>query len=323
MRSKIYEGRSLPVRLLALGSLMMMLLLSACGGVRADGSQATATPPASQIDWKQVDQAMGKPGTQLPGGVYKFSFPRTDLQVTLGGVVLKAGFALGSHVEFLPMGQQAMMMGDLVLTEDEVNGVMVKLQQEGIEQTALHNHLLGETPRVMYMHIGGQGDPVQLARSIHSALVLTKTPFTAPSTTGQPQPLDLDTKQLDSILHANGKATGGIYQYSIARAETITADGTTIPPAMGVATALNFQPTGNGKAAITGDFVLPAKEVNPVIRILEENGIEVTAVHNHMLTEAPRLFYLHFWANDDALKLAHGLRAALDKTNSAPATPQH
>ena len=322
MRSKTCEGRSLPVRLLALGSIMM-LLLSACGGVRADGSQATATPPTSQIDWKQVDQAMGKPGTQLPGGVYKFSFPRTDLQVTLGGVVLKAGFALGSHVEFLPMGQKAMMMGDFVLTEDEVNGVMVKLQQEGIEQTALHNHLLGETPRVMYMHIGGQGDPVQLARSIHSALVLTKTPFTAPSTTGQPQPLDLDTKQLDSILHANGKAVGGIYQYSIARAETITADGTTIPPAMGVATALNFQPTGNGKAAINGDFVLLAQEVNQVIRILEENGIEVTAVHNHMLTEAPRLFYLHFWANDDALKLAHGLRAALDKTNSAPATPQH
>jgi len=276
-----------------------------------------SAPSAGAIDWKPVDQAMGKPGTHLPGNVYKFSFPRSDLQVTLGGVVLKAGLALGSHVEFLPMGQQAMMMGDLVLTEDEVNGVIVKLQQEGIEQTALHNHLLGETPRVMYLHIEGQGDPVHLATSIHSALVLTKTPFTAPGNSGQPQPLDVDTKQLDSILHANGKATGGIYQYSIARAETITADGTTIPPAMGVATAFNFQPTGNGKAAITGDFVLLAQEVNPVIGALEKNGIEVTAVHSHMLTESPRLFYLHFWAaNDDALKLAHGLRAALDKTNS-------
>ena len=275
-----------------------------------------SAPSAGAIDWKPVDQAMGKPGTHLPGNVYKFSFPRSDLQVTLGGVVLKAGLALGSHVEFLPMGQQAMMMGDLVLTEDEVNGVIVKLQQEGIEQTALHNHLLGETPRVMYLHIEGQGDPVHLATSIHSALVLTKTPFTAPSNSGQPQPLGVDTKQLDSILHANGKATGGIYQYSIARAETITADGTTIPPAMGVATALNFQPTGNGKAAITGDFVLLAQEVNPVIGALEKNGIEVTAVHSHMLTESPRLFYLHFWANDDALKLAHGLRAALDKTAS-------
>src|SRR6266849_568199 len=319
MRSKLHKGQSLPVLLgsLALGSIMMILMLSACGGARADGPQANATPSVSHIDWKPVDQAMGKPGTQLPGGVYRFSFPRTDLQVTLGGVVLKAGFALGSHVEFLPMGQHAMMMGDLVLTEDEVNGVMVKLQQEGIEQTALHNHLLGETPRVMYMHIDGQGDPVQLATSIHTALALTKTPFTAPATSGQPQPLDVDTKQLDSILHANGKATGGIYQYSIARAETITADGTTIPPAMGVATALNFQPTGNGKTAITGDFVLLAQEVNPVIGVLEENGIEVTAVHSHMLTESPRLFYLHFWANDDALKLAHGLRAALDKTASA------
>ena len=276
-----------------------------------------SAPSAGAIDWKPVDQAMGKPGTHLPGNVYKFSFPRSDLQVTLGGVVLKPGLALGSHVEFLPMGQQAIMMGDLVLTEDEVNGVIVKLQQEGIEQTALHNHLLGETPRVMYLHIEGQGDPVHLATSIHSALVLTKTPFTAPSNSGQPQPLDVDTKQLDSILHANGKATGGIYQYSIARAETITADGTTIPPAMGVATAFNFQPTGNGKAAITGDFVLLAQEVNPVIGALEKNGIEVTAVHSHMLTESPRLFYLHFWANDDALKLAHGLRAAFDKTNSA------
>jgi hypothetical protein len=172
----------------------------------------------------------------------------------------------------------------------------------------------------MYMHIHAMGDAVTIARAIHDALALTKTPFTAPASTATTD-IGLDTKQMDQIMGQSGKVNGGVYQYSIARADEITDTPMTdshkmvIPPAMGVAQAINFQPTGAGKAAITGDFVLLASEVTPVMKALRENGIEVTAVHSHMLTENPRLFFMHFWANDDALKLARGLRAGLDKVN--------
>lgn len=210
-------------------------------------------------------------------------------------------------------------MGDLVLTEDEINPVISALQAGGIEPTALHNHLLFETPRVMYLHLGGQGDPVHLAQEIHAALLKTATPMStsAPTLAG---PLDPDTKHLDALLGYHGKAVNGVYQYSIPRAETITDAGTVIPPAMGVATGINFQPTGQGSAAITGDFVLLAKEVPLVIQALRKQGIDVTALHSHMLSDSPHLFFLHFWANANALKLAQGLRAALDQTKSVKAT---
>jgi hypothetical protein len=194
---------------------------------------------------------------------------------------------------------------------------MAKLQQEGIEQTAVHNHLLNESPRVMYMHVAGHGDPVKLATALKSALALTKTPPGSRTPSAQQQSLGFDTAQVDQALGHQGKNNNGIYQFSIARAERISDMGIDVPPSMGTATAINFQPTGTGKAAITGDFVLIGKEVNPVIQALRDNGIIVTAVHSHMLTEEPRLFFMHFWANDDAVKLAKGLRAALDKTKSA------
>jgi hypothetical protein len=272
-------------------------------------------------DWKAVAQAMGKAGAMQPGDVYKISLPRSDLQVTARGVQIKPALALGSWVAFKKMGAMTMVMGDLVLAEDEVTPVMTKLQQGGVEQTALHNHVLGESPRVMYMHISAMGDAVKIAQAIHDALALSKTPLTTPAAataTAPSQDLGIDTKQIDQIMGQTGKVNGGVYQFSISRAEQIIGgSGMVIPPSMGVAQAINFQPTGGGKAAITGDFVLIASEVNPVIRALRDNGIEVTAVHSHMLTESPRLFFMHFWANDDAQKLARGLRAALDKVNIA------
>ena len=211
-----------------------------------------------------------------------------------------------------------MVMGDLVLTQDEVEPVMLKLQEGGIQETALHNHLIGESPRVMYMHIAGHGDAVQMAKAIHDALALTKMPAPDASPAAQvPAELGFDQKQVEQIIGHTGKVNGGILQIGVPRSETITDSGMTVPPSMGVATAVNFQPTGNGKAAITGDFVLLGGEVDPVTKALRRNGIEVTALHSHMLTEQPRLFFMHFWANDDAVKLAKGLRAALDQTNSA------
>ena len=281
-------------------------------------AEKPATSQAAAGEWKPVEDAMGRSGQMQPGDVLKFAMPRKDLKVTVKGVNVKPGLALGSWAAFKRDGNGAMVMGDLVLTDDEVEPVMMKLQQGGIEQTAVHNHLLHESPRVLYMHIVGHGDPAQMAKAIHDALALTKTP--GPDKTQAPAaPADLgfDQKQVEQALGHTGKVNGGILQVAVPRAEKIDDSGMEVPPSMGVATALNFQPTGGGKAAITGDFVLLGKEVNPVIKALRENGIEVTALHSHMLTEEPRLFFMHFWANDDAVKLAKGLRAALDNTNSA------
>ena len=268
-------------------------------------------------DWQtQVGQALGKTGATAPGGIYRVGLPRTDLKVTLDGVELKPGFALGSWLAFEKMGDQGMVMGDLVLTMDEVAPVTTKLAAGGIDVTALHNHLLRNQPFTMYMHVQGNGDPVKLATALHTALAETKTPLaTAPS--APPAPIDLDTAALDQTLGAKGTNNGGIYQFSIPRAEPIKDDGMAVAPPMGSANAINFQPTGGGKAAITGDFVLIAKEVNPVLRALREHGIEVTAIHNHMLDDQPHLYFMHFWANDDAKKLAEGLKAALANINIA------
>lgn len=270
----------------------------------------------SQGEWKAVEDAMGRSGQPQPDGTLKFGMPRKDLTVTLDGVQIKPGLALGAWADFKGSGTNSMVMGDLVLTEAEVEPVMLKLQQGGIQITALHNHLLGESPRVMYMHIEGHGEAAKLAASLHDALALTKTPAATPAS-ATPPAMDLDTAQIDSAMGRKGKNNGGIYQFGVPRAEKITDDGMEVPPSMGVATGINFQPTGNGNAAITGDFVLLGSEVNPVMQTLRENGILVTAVHSHMLMENPRLYFMHFWANANAVQLARGLHAALDKTNSA------
>lgn len=292
--------------------LFIVLLLSF---TTAWGQTPKAAKTSAAADWKDVDAAMGRAGQDQADGTHKYGLPRKDMNVTVNGVQVKAGLALGSWVAFKATSQgNAMAMGDIVLAEDEVAPVMAELQSGGIEITALHNHLIGETPRVMYMHIHGMGNAANLGKAIHSAIAKTKTPDAGAAT---PAPdLDIDTKQIDQILGHAGKNNGGIYQVGVPRAEHITEGGMAIPNSMGVATALNFQPTGGGKAAITGDFVLLGKEVNPVIKALRENGIAVTALHSHMLNDQPHLFFMHFWANDDALKLAKGLRSALDQTNS-------
>jgi biotin operon repressor len=267
-------------------------------------------------EWKAVEGAMNRTGEVQPDGVLKFSMPRKDMKVSVAGMDIKPGLALGSWVAFTKMGNHAMVMGDLVLAEDEVSPVMKTLEDGGVEITALHNHVLKESPRVMYMHIGATGDPAKIAQTIRAALDQTKTPGAGAASAQESQDIGIDTKQLDSILGHTGKVKGGLYQLSVPRATAPKMNGMAIPNSMGTSTAINFQPAGGGKAAITGDFVLIGGEVNPVIKALRDNGIEVTAIHSHMLEEQPRLFFMHFWANDDAVKLAKGLRAALDKTAS-------
>jgi hypothetical protein len=269
---------------------------------------------AQQIDWKKVDATLEKTGA-VSGEVHRYGFPRSDLQVTVDGVAIKPALALGGWAAFQAMRGEAMVMGDLVLLETEVNPVMAKLLEGGIEITAVHNHLLRANPETFYMHIGGHGDPVKMAEVIRSALALSKTPFDPPAVAPAAVPtIDLDAARLDQIIGAKGTVNGGVYQFNVPRLDPITESGMTVPAAMGSANAINFQPTGGGKAAITGDFVVTGDEVNPMIKALRANGIEVTALHSHMLTEQPRVFFMHFWANDDALKLAKGIRAALDKT---------
>jgi biotin operon repressor len=273
-----------------------------------------ATPAgAAEPDWIQVGQALGKSGGVQAGGVYRVGFPRTDLKVSLDGITLRPGFALGGWVAFQPMGAEAMVMGDLVLTQDEVAPVMRKLEEGGVEITAVHNHLLRAEPMTLYMHVQGHGDPVKLASAVHAGLALSRTPFAPPPGTSTPG--NIDMIGIDRIMGYFGQDSGGIYQFGIPRAQPITDQGMALPGPMGAAIAINFQPTGFDTAAITGDFVLLASEVNPVIKALQASGIEITALHSHMLDEQPRVFFMHFWANDDARKLATGLRAALDKVD--------
>ena len=293
-------------RLLSLASISLSVALS-------------IPAKAAQTDWFIVDTILTRTGA-VSGDVHRYGLPRSDLNVSLDGVALKPGFALGGWVAFEPMGDKAMMMGDLVLTESEINPVMSKLLAEGLQVTALHNHLLRAHPPTFYMHVAGTGDPAQLARLVRAALEETKTPFdTKPPAEAAAATTDtyFDSTKVDAAIGHKGKANGGVYQFGIPRADSIKMDGMAVPGAMGTAIAINFQPTGGGKAAITGDFVALSSELNPLITALRGNGIEVTAIHNHMVGEEPRAFFVHFWANDDAIKLANGLGAALKTVNVA------
>src|ERR1700751_5279137 len=271
--------------------------------------------PAADIDWSRVDQALGKKGTVQPGGVHKYGLPRSDLSVTVDGVAIKPALALGTWLAFQPTGDGAMFMGDLVLTDTEISPVMQRLIEGGVEITAVHNHLLRTSLPVFYMHVGGHGDPAELAKALHAGLALSKTPFSQAVAAPPAAPIELDTAAVEKTLGYKGTLNGGVYQFSIPRAEAISEGCMSVPPSMGTATAINFQPTGDGKAAVTGDFVLLGSEVNPVLKTLRQHGVEVTALHSHMIDDAPHLFFMHFWANDDARRLALALRAALDLAN--------
>ena len=304
--------------------LAITVALLGCGraGTSNSDSAATTTGESAQaavvtIDWSLVDSAFGRTGTMQPGDVRRYGMPRGDLKVTAAGVAIKPSFALGSWTAFKAQAGGAVATGDLVLTETELGPVIAKLQEGGVEQTAIHHHITQESPRILYVHIHGHGDPVQIATTIRSALALTGTPAPTPPP-ATPPPVDIDTTAVTTALGHSGRANGGVWQVNVPRQETIRSGGMDVPPSMGLASVINFQPTGNGRAAITGDFVLLGSEVNPVIKALGSSGIAVTSLHSHMLDEEPRLFFMHFWANADAATLARGLKTALDLTKSQP-----
>jgi hypothetical protein len=265
--------------------------------------------------WEPVELAMGVNGTLLPGNVFKIGLTRSDVVVAIGDVRLKPAMAMDSWVSFMRIGDGAMMMGDLVLTANDIGPVQEKLSAEGIDITAIHNTLVGESPQVYDLHIGGHGDPVNMAKKVRKALDLIRAgPGRAVSNI--PSNFSLDYGRLGRIMGHNGTPEDGVYTFEVPRAEKVMEGGMEVPPSMDMASVIKFQPLGNGKAAVTGDLMLTADEVNPVIRALNENGIIATALHTHMLTGEPRLFLLHFWATGDGPGLAKGLRAALDQTNS-------
>ena len=266
----------------------------------------------AQVDSTGLNNIFGKKGT-VQGMVYRITYPRSDLKVTIGDFKVSPGLALTSWIGILFMGNESMMMGDLVMMDSEESAVVSKLISAGLTITAIHNHLTNEQPAIKYIHFSGSGDPLKLAASIKSVLAITGTPLSAAAssqTTASP-----DWSRVEAILGKSGKHNGMLLQYSFPRNEKLMEGGMEMPPSMGMATGINFQ-MDNTKAGITGDFVLLASEVNPVIKALTENGIVVTAVHNHMLYDDPRLFMLHFWGVNDPEKLAVGLKSALDKTNS-------
>lgn len=313
-----------------LAIMLGMLGASACtsGGGGADGGTSgnADSLPVTPLDRAALEQAMGRTARELAGGVLRFGMPRSDLRVTVDGVRIAPALALGSWVAFKATPHGAIAMGDMVVLDTELSSVLSRLQEAGIEQSAIHHHLIRESPRVLYVHVHAHGDPMRIAEGVRAALELTATPAAAgqaASDSSAPAPASapadafaLDTAAIATEIGFSGTVSGGVLHIGVPRAEAVRDAGTEIPSTMGLSTALNFQPTGEGRAAITGDFVLVATEVNPVIRMLRANGIEVASVHNHLLMDEPRLFFLHFWANGDAVTLARGLRAALDSTNS-------
>ncbi len=308
------------------GKPPLQMALSAASVLLAAAALVVAAPrssgaQAASLDTAAIDRAIGKAG-QLSGDVYKVSFPRTDLHVTVDGVAIKPGLALTGWAAFKAVDAEAVTHGDLALTETEVNPVVGKLRAEHIEVTAIHNHLLGETPRLMYVHFWGRGPAARLASSLEAALALTATPLTDSAVVVANQDLP-GADQIQQTLGLKGSVKGGVLGLSKPRPEPITMMGVTLPPAMGMATSVNIQAAEPGKVASTGDFVLMGDEVNPVISALRAHGIDVTALHNHMIDGSPDLYFMHFWAHDTPERVAAGLKAGLDAMGKKPSGMRH
>jgi Domain of Unknown Function (DUF1259) len=302
--------------------------VAACSGANSGspGTTAASAPPGqhspvstTEADWKPVTDTLARTGKLGDNNTtYRIPLPRSDLSVVTQNVAIKPGLSLGGYVVFGKYDDGVMLMADLVVTEAELGNVTDALQAHGIAQTALHKHLLEQTPPVWWTHVHAMGDPAQLAQGLKAALDATVIPPAAAPPVQQP-PIDLDTAGIDAALGRKGTADSGVYKFTVARKDTITDDGHVVPPGFGVTTTINFQPVGGGQAAINGDFVMTAPEVQNVIRALRKGNIAIVEVHNHSLTDNPRLFYLHYWAVQDGVTLAKTLRTALDVTNVKPA----
>lgn len=274
--------------------------------------------PTGLADWAGVARALGRPGNMLRGTTYHTGFPRRDLHVVSDGVVVTPGLALGTHVAFVRYADgSTMLMGDVVVTENELQWVTDAWQAHGIEQTALHKHLLAQTPDIWWTHVHAHGhDAVALARGLRAGFDRTGTPPALPP--GPPAPVGLDIAGMEAALGAKGSTEDGLYKVIYVRRETIADGHLILPPGLGSTSAFNFQPLGGGRAALSGDCVMLADEVQNVLKALRRGGIKLVELHNHHLAEDPRLFFTHFWAVGDGVELARAVRPAVDATNVVP-----
>ena len=312
----------------ATAAVVILALATGCGSGSNTSTNATPTNQSTQqnpvitsdSDWKQVAETLGRKGKLGDNNTaYRVALTRNDLQVTSYGVAIKPGLSLGGYAAFTRYANnQTLLMGDLVITEAELPKVTDALQAHGIAQTALHKHLLEQSPPVWWTHVHGMGDAAQLAQGLKAALDATSIGPAAVPPAQQP-PVDIDTSGVEQALGRKGTPDSGLLKYSIPRKDTIIEEGHVLPAAsLNLTTVINFQPLGGGKAAINGDFILTDSEVQKVIQALRAGNIQIVELHNHGLTEQPRLFYMHYWAVDDAVTLAKALRPALDATNLQP-----
>jgi hypothetical protein len=293
-----------------------------CSGCTPEGPAdiEAASVHSPGVNWTAVQQAIGTRLAAEDGGVHTAEWLRTDLHVVNAGIAESPGMELGAEASFHESSPgRVVVIGEATLTEDELSKVADRLQQGGVEITAIHKHLQAESPRLWWLHYAAYGEPVHIAHAVHAALAATRIPAHQPSETQSP--LALDAAALDRVIGAKGENEHGTYHFHVPVAQKVTDTRAqlTLPYLMEASTLLMFQPLGAGRAAVNGDFVMTADQVNPVIRALRSRGITIIELHNHMLHEQPRLFYLHFWATGQATALAHSLRAGLDQLH-APRT---
>ena len=289
------------------------------------GSQAIAQEVPAE--YEQVLKTLGRQG-DFKANVLKVNIPRNDLKVTVAKVPTPTPFGFGGWVAMTRGQGMDVLMGDLVLTQDEVNPVMSALLDNGLEVTALHNHFFWEEPRVFYMHVHGHGTPAELAQKLKPALDLIGkgAPAPAPGTGAAPaaSPAKLDTARIAQIVGAQGEQTGDVYKITIGRDDLkITEMGAVINARMGLNTWAAFVGT-NENAAIAGDVAMVAGEVTPVLKALRKNGLDVVAIHHHMTQTQPTIYFLHYWGTGPVDKLATGFKAALAELgkHNAPASRQ-
>ncbi|MEU3711683.1 DUF1259 domain-containing protein [Streptomyces catenulae] len=268
--------------------------------------------PTREAEWAGVGRALGRGGNMLRGAIYHTGFPRRDLQVISDGVLVEPGLALGAHVSFVRYADgSAMAMGDVVVTEDEMQRAIDAWQAHGIALTALHKHLLAQHPDIWWAHVHGHGrDAEALARGLRAGFDRTGTP--PPGSPGPSLPMDLDIAGIEAALGTRGTVEEGVFKCLFVRRETVRSGPLVLPAGLGSTCAFIFQPVGGGRAALAGDFAMTADEVQDVLAALRRGGIRLVELHNHHLDESPRLFFSHFWAVADAVTLARALRRAVD-----------
>ena len=260
--------------------------------------------------WDSVGRILQTSGSAT-GGYYRYSWPRRDVTLRIGDVTVSPALALGAWAGFSGDAADATMMGDLVLTSGEVKPVLAELTRQRIAVTAIHNHLVGEEPKITYVHFHAEGNALELASRLDRVLALTGAP--RPVVAAAPQPVTIDTALVFTTLGLRGRAQAAVAQLSVVLVPgTVTMHGRTVTPALGYGTPINIQVLSPDRAVASGDFTILAAKVAPVFDALTAHGITATALHSHLVGAEPTLYYMHFWADGPLTEVLRGLRAALD-----------